>query len=956
MDVRICHVNIRSYRANALELLRLLDERDIHVVSLNETWLGSDEPFDPSLTPVGYQVFRKDRNRHGGGVALFIRQGIPAVVWDLGILSVGTEAIACLARIGGEDIVFASVYCRPGYHIDMNILEHLALHKRLIVLGDFNAKSRVLRCVGQNAQGDSLWDAIERANLALKSEGLPTHVHASGEDQLDLVLVSQKLVDLTGPVQVLEHIGSDHMPILVEVELGWRPEARKSVSWYNLRKADWVRYQRELNARLGEHGSRVHFTSPADIEEENRIVVEAILSAADLSVPKTSRKEIKTWSMTKELHQVIRTRNFFRRIWRTTRNPEYKTIFNRLAARRNELIAIQKQYSYERLCRNMEHQYKVASREFWAKFKSLSRGDRGGDRNITALKVNNRLVTDDAEKASLFASKLEAESKFVEEPYFDEGWRTRVEAKVAMHPELFSPRFEVDAGDDPIDPCDAVTALDIKAVATRLPTKAPGPDGVLNAFLRFGTDVLFRRLENLYMASLRHGYVPSAWKAAKVVMVPKPGKSPNDLKSYRPISLLSCVGKLLEKILAARLNRRAEDCGLTPIHQSGFRSARCTDDHTVRLAQQVAMAKSLGRSVVTALVDIEGAFPAVWHDGLRAKLCRSGISDTQLRWLSSFLSGRKFFVQVGAARSSWYEMFQGLPQGSGLSPELFKWFTADIPAPQGLEATYTSLGTFADDIEISASSTQLYKAGQYVQRLLTRIEEYCNRWRLKLAPSKCQVIIFQGHREGVLKTPIRVRGMALPVASEAKFLGVTFDSKLSWRPHFDRIRDQCMRRLNGMRALAGRGGLNGKVLMTVYKSFVRSVMEYGCAAFVNATNSQLYKLQRVQNAACRIALRANRFTSVTRLHEMAELPMLRTHLELRTMQFLNRGMSSNRILGDLIDNVRCNRERYQRTPVATILERLPEGPTNRPEETRVDLSKAKYSEGSGKRKFADLWL
>jgi len=141
-------------------------------------------------------------------------------------------------------------------------------------------------------------------------------------------------------------------------------------------------------------------------------------------------------------------------------------------------------------------------------------------------------------------------------------------------------------------------------------------------------------------------------------------------------------------------------------------------------------------------------------------------------------------------------------------------------------------------------------------------------------------------------------------------------------------------KIERIRALGGRAGVRSEILLVVYKAYIRSVVEFGCAAFVTAAGTQLAKVQVVQNEALRIALRCPRWTPIEQLHLMAEMPMLREHLEQRAIEFVTRALSLNPLVGELVGLNRGLQAWYPSSPLAVIEERLPLGPWNRPDIVR----------------------
>ena len=144
--------------------------------------------------------------------------------------------------------------------------------------------------------------------------------------------------------------------------------------------------------------------------------------------------------------------------------------------------------------------------------------------------------------------------------------------------------------------------------------KTPGPNTIHNEVLRLGTTIsLFHRLAKPFTSSIQLGYIPTAWKIATLHMLLKPDKLPSLTTSYGPISLITLIMKLFERVIEQRLCSHLEQIGFVNEHQSGFKRAKSTDDHLSRLSQFIMKSFNRGEHVVAAFLDIEIAFDNVWH-------------------------------------------------------------------------------------------------------------------------------------------------------------------------------------------------------------------------------------------------------------------------------------------------------------------------------------------------------
>ena len=333
--------------------------------------------------------------------------------------------------------------------------------------------------------------------------------------------------------------------------------------------------------------------------------------------------------------------------------------------------------------------------------------------------------------------------------------------------------------------------------------KAPGPDTIPNEVLRLGTTTsLFHHLAKLFTSSTELGYIPTAWKIATLRMLLKPDKLPSLTTSYRPISLISSIMKLFERVIEQRLRSHLEHIGFINKYQSGFRRAKSTDDHLFRLSQSIMESFNRGEHVVAAFLDVKKAFDNVWHNGLRYKIFQLDLPTKMTRWLSDFLVGRLIQVNVNNFFSNQINPKAGVPQGSVLSPLLFLIYVNDLPAPHHNQ---NSLSQFADDTAQWAFSLSVRIAAKLLQQDLLKLAMWCAKWRIKLNPEKTKVIIFS---RSILarKTELNLKlyGETLKIYPQVKFLGITFDSQLNFKKHFEDILDRCNTRYYRLRLLANK--------------------------------------------------------------------------------------------------------------------------------------------------------
>ena len=209
-----------------------------------------------------------------------------------------------------------------------------------------------------------------------------------------------------------------------------------------------------------------------------------------------------------------------------------------------------------------------------------------------------------------------------------------------------------------------------------------------------------------------------------------------------------------------------------------------------------------GEHVVAAFLDVEKAFDNVWHNGLRFKIFQLGLPSKMTRWLSDFLVGRLIQVNINNFLSNQINPKAGVPQGSVLSPLLFPIYVNGLSTPHHKQ---NSLSQFADDTAQWAFSLNTHIKANLLQHDLLKLAMWCAKWRIKLNPVKTKMIIFS---RSILATKtelnLKLYGETLKEYPQLKFLGITFDSHLNFKKHFEDILDRCNTRYHRLRLLVNK--------------------------------------------------------------------------------------------------------------------------------------------------------
>ena len=343
---------------------------------------------------------------------------------------------------------------------------------------------------------------------------------------------------------------------------------------------------------------------------------------------------------------------------------------------------------------------------------------------------------------------------------------------------------------------------------------------------------------------------PKKWKLARCICVPKPGKDPKDVSSYRMISLLSSTGKVCEASLAADLREECSRLGVIPDFQFGFRAHHSTAHPLLRIVKAVGEAMVNQRYSLMVTLDIEKAFDTTWHLGLLYKMIIFGFSDSTIRRVHAYLYQRKFFVSVDGADSEEFQMTAGVPQGSVVGPILYTIFYADVP-----EGSDTMMSAFADDTGSLAFSVSVLLVFRYIQHHLNDLYEYYQRWKTRVNASKTKAIVFTRRRLPSHLPDLSYGGQGIQVVQEVKVLGVKLSRRLNFSSHVRYVLD-CARtaRKRLWKLLSPRSHLPAETSISMFVLFLRSIMTCNAPVWSYLSASDQQKLESFQCQTLRMIL------------------------------------------------------------------------------------------------------
>lgn len=385
----------------------------------------------------------------------------------------------------------------------------------------------------------------------------------------------------------------------------------------------------------------------------------------------------------------------------------------------------------------------------------------------------------------------------------------------------------------------------IKVIREMEGNKCPGYDRISPRFIKECAEEVAPVLLEIFNKMISNAIYPDALKVHKVVPIPKQSNAVS-LDKYRPISVLSSVDKIFEKILFEKLLFYLEENNMLYECQFGFRRGCGTEEAVLNVLQYVCKGLDDGFFGVAGIFfDFTKAFDLVDHKILIQKLSYYGIQGKELLLFENYFSNRKQYVILNDVRSNMGDVEYGVPQGSGLGPLLFSIYLNDM---SNLDLS-GKLFMFADDVCLFYPYKHDLVLRTQMERDVALIFEFARLNRLLLNPNKTKVVRFRPHPSSHNDNfSVSVDGKFVREEHSVKYLGVTLQNNLSWDIHIGEIKKKIAPAIGILYKLKYK--LNEKSKLMIFQSLVQSHLKYLAVAYAcNKNSGSLRSLQCMQNKA-----------------------------------------------------------------------------------------------------------
>ena len=651
---------------------------DIDVLGITETWLHSDN--DPPCLEIrnagfSYHFVHRPESR-GGGIGLIFQTCFNSSVQTFALSTFGSfeYIIVKLSSPATVSFCVSLIYRPPRLSSSIFISEFKDFLKQTvdipnhIIIGDFNIHIDK----STDSTASSLLDTAEHFGFRQHID-YPTH---NAGHTLDLVF--SRVCENTVQSTSAHDLGiADHVLVLCELSVRKLPPARKTIAYRKHKAINIDNFQRDLrSSSLCNNDFSVTASPVLLINQYNNELSNIINQHAPIVTVTVSDRPRPPW-FNRAISEGIRKRRQLERLWRTTRLPEDRANFTHQRNVVKLLVSTSKRDFYTKFV--ADHSSDASS--LWYGIKTLLHRHP-----VTTLPSFDPLASGADSFASYFSSKISGIlNTFAPTcaPSMDDGFR----------------------GEQRLTRFTEVTPQEVTQLLHDVKSKSCTLDPAPTWLIKSCSGVLAPVLCTIAQSSLAHGELPTSEKRAVITpLLKQNGLDKEMLSNYRPVSGLSFLSKLIERLVAKRIDIFLSENNLFSPFQSAYRKGYSTETALLKLYNDLTSAMNGGLISCVIFLDLSAAFDTVDHDILLERLeHRFGFSGVVLRWLHSYLSNRTQSTRVDNVISQPHHLQCGVPQGSVLGPRLYSLYTAPVS---------DIIALYAIDHQIYADGTTLYMSFQ----------------------------------------------------------------------------------------------------------------------------------------------------------------------------------------------------------------------------------------------------
>lgn len=779
----IAQLNVRSLRNKMDEIKLLLKVCRFDILAITETFLDA-RISNKQLHVDNYKIVRRDRNtgQDGGGCLIYIASHI-CYSRLKSLEPPDVELIWIKIMHNSSALILGNCYRPPSdfqfYERFCDCLEKMWLrHRNVVLVGDFNSDYfRSYKGVTSYA-GRRLQDILQQFSYSVMNDrSQPTRVTSETKTLIDLVITSKPEI-IKGTIKTTELGISDHKLVLATIWSKIKRPPPKIVRARTFKRFDQATFVKDIESAPWSVCSV--FNDPDDCYWAwSRIF-------KDICQVHAPYREVKIRSVsvpwiTPQIRHLMNKRFKMLKMAQRLGDPDLWAEYSELRNRVTREVRLSKSRYYLELFNEVKD-----CKSYWRLVKNATNG-----KSITPIlgirNADGKVVTSDLDKANIL----------------NEHFSTIGEKLANELPNTNSTQSNVHVST--VTPCVMNINLSqeviVSSMAKLRADKASGPDRVAPKLLKFAGDSIIPSLLSVFQISATCNSVPTTWKAANISALYK-SDDETVKQNYRPISLLSVPGKLMESMVASTITTHVTEQGLGNPHQWAYKKGHSTELLLVKITDDWRQAIDKKHVVGVVFVDFRKAFDAIPHSILLRKLQSLGVAGDLWCWIRDYLSGRTQVTTINGCQSQAMPVTFGVPQGSVLGPTLFSIFCNDLPnITEGIDGD-PQLHMYADDTTVYVSAPTYDLVASKLNEVLARLYTWCCENCLTPHPTKTEYILLGGRGKFTgPKQAIKIGDYVVGEVVSARCLGVQIDNALKWDHHVSELAKSYTQKLNLLKSL-----------------------------------------------------------------------------------------------------------------------------------------------------------
>ena len=868
--IQMCQINISglSKRSTiALDNYNFKMKND--VLAIQETLVDNQnqQSLIPSFTNMETFYLKNDR-----GVATGVKSSLlPQRIVELedGI----SDVIWVTLNFNSKPILLGNFYVNPNSQTNVlqaafknidNAIKYTEKFKlkHIVLIGDFNARNEKWADKLTNQNGRKLDDFITSKKFICVSPNSWTFKHANGGSTIDLAILSSHMSNLYCSSSIDEQVElfsgapqRGHFPVIHQFGEARQAVGREPQKIYkDLKNTNWDEWTAHVSANIKAH-PRLLSSEETDAQSLWLQFKNTVLESNTKVIP---TKRITSHS--KPFWTPVLSRLSYKLQQAKHKMGHRSTPANIYAfeSAKEEFSMCLVKEKNNWIKTQLENLNVTESLQFWKNYKRTIVG--GSSHQLGNLVENGVVYTEFADKEKILFNTFFSGSH-IKNRNFDKAFEEKVEneySEISWEAPDASEPNTLSQDEDHLNKLITFTEI-LEAIGhQKRSARCFDADGFHPVMLKNlpseAVEVLLK-IFNICLAEKNW-----LWNESNAVFLRKEGKA-NYLKagSYRPISISSYFGKILERIIEKRIRLHCEIYCILDDEQEGFRTSRSTARYLYKLIATLKEAQQKKLTSFLLCLDFEKAFDSVWLKGLIVKLHRWGIRGNLLNLIDSFLFNRNVNLIINKEQGIRRKCGEyGVPQGSVLSPLLFILYVSDMfrrkPVQLALSTQpwsqvckeHTSIFKYADDGSIAVVHNDPNVCHSIAQEMCNHITSWCYRWKLIVNCEKdkteCLIIEPSVANTNIAFANLSITGKSISFATSTKVLGLQLDNQLSFEAHANMKIKQCWFTWYKITRNTNRlWGLNVSSLVILFKTIVLSKLLYAAPVWLHSDNHLKFK-------------------------------------------------------------------------------------------------------------------